>query len=280
MKKDRIVAASFGTTHENAIENAITPIESLFQDAYGDFQVERVFTSGMVIRSLKKKGIAVKNIRELLDSLENGIRVVIQPTHIIKGIEYDKLCEDAEKYREKFLSLKIGEPLLSRSEDIEAVCKCVLERFPEKNGQAVVLMGHGTEHCVNTVYALIEERFRLLGAGHILVATVEAKPSIHDIVRRLAEKDYKKVVLSPLMLVAGDHATNDMAGDEPDSWKSVLEAQGLEVETVMKGLGEYDAIRELYLKHLEAAVNASTGTLPSQPGRGGRVFNRMPPTLN
>lgn len=249
--KKVIVALSFGTTHESARKKAIEPLENEFAEALEGWEMKRAFTSGMIVRSLKKSGFDYSTLEETLDKIEEGSSVVIQPTHVIKGEEYDKIYETAERYKNKFALLKTGVPLLNREEDVEKVCRCMIRRFPLNDSEAVVLMGHGTEHSENTIYSRIGQAFKDLGAGYIFVGTVEASPDIQDILAELKKRGYKKAILAPLMLVAGDHAANDMAGDDPESWKSILEREGIQTRAVVKGLGEYPEIREIYLEHLK-----------------------------
>lgn len=249
--KKVIVAVSFGTTHEGARIKAIDPLENEFAAAFEGWEIKRAFTSGMIVGALRKKGVHCAALKEALDEIEEGSSVVLQPTHVIKGEEYDKICETAERYKNKFALLKTGVPLLNRDEDVIKVCRGIMSRFPQEKGEAAVLMGHGTEHSENTIYSRIGEAFQALGAGYIFVGTVEASPDIHAILAEVKKRGYKKAVLTPLMLVAGDHAVNDMAGDEPESWKSILEREGIKTRTVVKGLGEYPEIRQIYLEHLK-----------------------------
>ena len=183
----------------------------------------------------------------MLDSLKNDgfDEVIIQPTHIISGIEYEMLLDAAEKFKGDFEDIKVGAPLLESRADMEKVCRIIAEKFPD---ETVVLMGHGTEHSANGAYTKFRRVCTELGFDNIYTATVEAEPTLDDVIGELRLFGKKKVTVMPLMLVAGDHAKNDMAGE----WKEQLEASGFEVNCVLKGLGEYPEIREIYCEHIKS----------------------------
>ncbi|MFA5658011.1 MAG: sirohydrochlorin cobaltochelatase [Oscillospiraceae bacterium] len=254
--KRAILAVSFGTSFDDTREKTIEAIRHDFQAEYPDFYVESAFTSGMIIRSLKKRGVNVLNVPEAMASLlsEGFDEVFIQPTHIIKGEEFDKLCFEAKAFSGRFLTLKIGSPLLSTEADKNEVVQIISKNYSSQKKRAVVLMGHGTTHHVNPVYSEMNERFKAVGRNDIFVGTVEAAPSIDDVLSQLKAGGYNAAILAPFMLVAGDHANNDMASNKPDSWKSILEKNNILVTAVLKGLGEYPEIRDLYLKHLKKVM--------------------------
>lgn len=256
MKKQAILLAHFGTSHRETREKTIFAVEREAKAAFPDWEVRSAFTSGMILRTLKKQGIFYDSVPEALTRLrEEGFeRVLIQPTHLICGMEYDKLRFQAEAFRTDFAEFAIGMPLLSSTGDLKEVCRFYDREFPREEGAALVLMGHGTEHFVNAVYPAIGYMFGQMGYERIFVGAVEGYPDI-DIVRgELKKAGVSRVTVMPLMLVAGDHAKNDMAGDEPDSWKNLLESDGLTVNCVIRGLGEYPQIRQIYLDHIRQAM--------------------------
>ena len=256
--KKAILIVSFGTTYESALKNSIEVIENTIADAFLEYDIKRAFTSGMIINSLKKREIIVDTIEDAIKKLiaDGYSKTIIQPTHIIDGEEYDKMHSIAKKYKDSFISLKIGAPLLSSYIYIEKVCNFFKEKFPEKES-ALLLMGHGTKHCANKIYLDLDKICQKLGYKNIFIGTVEAEPSINDVINKLKLSGYKKVTITPLMFVAGDHAHNDLAGNSSVSWKSLLEAEGFEVTTIIKGLGEYSEIREMYLEHLNCTIGES-----------------------
>jgi sirohydrochlorin cobaltochelatase len=252
--KKAILSVSFGTTYKSALQKSIKALENDFADEFPDYDIFNAFTSKMILKSLKSDGIEIDYVSEALKKLSdsNYDEVIVQPSHLISGEEYDKLCRDAEVYRDKFSTFKIGRTLLYSTEDLKQVCGFFYSKFCNTN--ALVLMGHGTEHYINSIYTQMNDVCRELGYNRIFIGTVEAYPDITDIIPKIRENGCKKVILTPLMFVAGDHAHNDMAGDEADSWKSRLESEGIAVETVIKGMGEYPEIREMYIRHLRSTI--------------------------
>ena len=181
--------------------------------------------------------------------------VICQPTHIINGLEYDKMMNMLLAYKDQIPTIKVGNPLLTEEEDYKEACEIVMQELekPLAQDEAFVFMGHGTEHFANSAYSQFENMLRDLGHESTYVGTVEGFPSLDYVIRRLKIRDIKKVYVMPLMIVAGDHARNDLAGAEADSWDSILKADGFETEVIMKGLGEIDAIAEMFVKHLKKA---------------------------
>lgn len=257
-KKQAILAVSFGTSHKETRRKTIEAIEQEIRENFPICEIRRAFTSGMIMNVLKKRdSIHVDNVTEAMEKLvrDGFTSVILQPTHIINGDEYDKMKRQAMEFKDKFHTLRIGNPLLTESSDYEAVCKAIMKQFPDlKQQEALVLMGHGTGHFADAAYAALDYRFKALGFENVFVGTVEGYPEAEDVFSQVKKYGPEKVILLPLMVVAGDHAVNDMAGDEPDSWKSLFENQGYETECVLKGLGEFPEIRELYIKHVMAAM--------------------------
>lgn len=244
--KKAIIEASFGTSHTDALENSVLALKRTFEERFPDYEVFVALTSKMVLSALKKQGISFETVDEALARLKkNGFdEVIIQPTHIISGIEYEMLLDSAKRSGGDFAGIKVGAPLLDSKSDMEKVSRIIAEKFPD---ETVVLMGHGTEHSANEAYAKFRRVCTELGLDNIYTATVEAEPSIDDVIAELKLDGKKKVTVMPLMLVAGDHAKNDMAGE----WKERLEAAGFDVNCVIKGLGEYPEIREIYCEHIK-----------------------------
>lgn len=259
--KPVILVVSFGTSYNDSREKTIGGIEQAISDAYPDYEVRRAFTSQTVIDILKERdNIEIDNVQEAFDKLvSDGVKtLVVQPTHIMSGYEYDDLAAVVEEYKDKFDSVAIGSPLLTSDDDYTNLANALTEATSEYNteGTAIVFMGHGTEHEANTAYTKFQDTFTASGAEDYFVGTVEATPSLDDVVASVKAKGYKKVVLEPLMVVAGDHANNDMAGDEDGSWKTTFENEGFEVECLLKGLGEIEAVQNIYVSHVKEAIDA------------------------
>ena len=273
MNKKLILVVSFGTSFHKTRELTIGAIETAAGDAFPDCEVRRAFTSGVIIRALHKQGIHIDTVPEALDrALADGFTdVVIQPTHIIRGIEYEKILREAEPYSSKFSSFSIGDVLLHEERDFELVAEAIAKKMkPYDDGRtAICLMGHGSPAEANRDYMHLQHVFREMGLGHYFVATVEADPNIRNLVADVSAAGiYQHVVLLPLMVVAGDHATNDMAGETADSWKSSFETAGFSAECVMEGLGQMKNIRSLYMNHICAAMSGmlyGVGVGPGDP---------------
>ena len=256
-----ILVVSFGTSYNNNRALTIGAIEKDIDEAFPDYEMRRAFTSQMVINILKKRDdLAIDNVEEALDrAVNNGVKnLVIQPTHLMNGLEYNDLVEEVANYSDAFEKVAIGEPLLASDEDFQGVMKAITEATAEyDDGEtAICFMGHGTEAEANSVYTKMQDMLTDAGYTNYYVGTVEAAPSLEDVVAKVQTGNYKKVVLQPLMMVAGDHANNDMAGEEEGSWKKTFEDAGYEVECVVKGLGEMEAIQDILVKHAKAAADS------------------------
>lgn len=255
MKKG-ILAISFGTSHLDTMEKTIAVIEKEMEERFPDCNVYRAFTSGMIIRKLKRtEGIHIDTVPEALNRMAaDGIEdVIIQPTHIINGIENDRMMEDLMERMSLFRRIRVGKPLLSSVEDYKKAIHAVMAETELDDGEMLVLMGHGTDHHANSAYPTLEYTFHALGYSQVLVGTVESFPELKNVMAKLKIAEKQKVALMPFMLVAGDHAKNDMAGEE-DSWKSQLEEEGYKVRVIMKGLGEFRGIRQIFMEHIEEAA--------------------------
>ena len=203
----------------------------------------------------------VPTVYEVMKRLvaEGYEEVICQPTHIINGLEYDKMMNMLLAYKDQIPTIKVGTPLLTEEEDYKEACEIVMQELekPLAKDEAFVFMGHGTEHFANSAYSQFENMLRDLGHESTYVGTVEGFPSLDYVIRRLKIRDIKKVYVMPLMIVAGDHAQNDLAGEDPDSWMNRLSSEGYEVTPVLKGLGEYPEIRRILIDHVQQAMNAS-----------------------
>ncbi|HIX63075.1 MAG TPA: sirohydrochlorin cobaltochelatase [Candidatus Mediterraneibacter colneyensis] len=255
MKKG-ILMVSFGTSHLDTMEKTINVIEREAFQRFDGCRVYRAFTSRMIIRKLKRtENMAVDTVEEALRRMaSDGIEdVVVQPTHIINGIENDRMMEDLMENLSLFQRIRVGKPLLSSVEDYKKSIHAVMSEVELQDDEMLVFMGHGTDHHANSAYPTLEYTFHALGYNQVLVGTVESFPELKNVMAKLEIAEKKNVALMPFMLVAGDHARNDMAGED-DSWKSELEDAGYKVRVIMRGLGELEGIRRIFLEHIEEAM--------------------------
>ena len=256
--KKAILVVSFGTSYNPTREKTIDVIESKIGDAFSDWKIYRAWTSKMIMaKLLKRDGIKINNVKEAMEQMrDDGITdVVIQPTHVINGIENDLMKEDALSWHDSFHSITFGTPLLTSEQDNCDMIEAINQEFSYlKADEALVLMGHGTTHYANAIYAALDYTFKDKGYPNIHLGTVEAYPSMETLLKVIREQNPSKVVLAPFMIVAGDHAHNDMASDDPDSWRCQFEAAGFPVECVLKGLGEYPEVQEIFIRHVREAM--------------------------
>ncbi len=256
--KKAILVVSFGTSYADTRELTIEACQERIAKAYPEYEVRRAFTSQIIIDKLRDRdNIIVDNTTDALLKLRNEgySEVYIQPLHVINGAEYDEVVAEAEVFEEEFDKIVLGRPLLTSIEDYRKVVEALSEQIPERGeNEAVVFMGHGTHHDANAAYACLDYVFADEGVNNVFIGTVEGFPELDTVIKKLEESNIEKVTLYPLMLVAGDHAQNDMAGDEEDSWKMLLKGKGYEVETVLRGLGEFSKIQDLYIEHLKTAM--------------------------
>lgn len=261
--ENELLVVSFGTSYNDSRRLTIGAIEDAIEKAFPDFAVRRGFTSQIIIDHVKSRdNVAIDNVGEALERAEkNGVRnLVIQPTHLMNGLEFTDLVNEVAEYSDAFDKVAIGKPLLTTDDDFRAVMKAITEATAQyDDGEtAICFMGHGTEAESNQVYAKMQNMLTEAGYKNYYVGTVEAAPSLDDVLAAVKEGSYQKVVLEPLMIVAGDHANNDMAGDEDGSWKTAFEDAGYEVTCLVNGLGELEAIQQLFAEHAQAAVDSLT----------------------
>ena len=254
-----LLVVSFGTSFNDSRRLTIGGIEAAIDEAVEDYSVRRGFTAQIIIDHVERRdGIHIDNVTEALDrAVANGVKIlVVQPTHLMHGFEYDELMETLAGYAESFDTVVVAEPLLTSDEDFDRVADILIDitKNFDDGKTAIVYMGHGTEHEYNKVYAQMQDVLTAKGAGNCYVGTVEAEPSLEDVMAAIEGKGYTRVVLRPMMVVAGDHANNDMAGDEEDSWKAILTEAGYEVECVLEGLGQVPEIQQIYVEHAQAAL--------------------------
>jgi len=242
--KKAILVTSFGTSHRDTREKCLDSIQREVEEKYGSENVERAYTSGIIRRIIEKnEGIHIFDQKEGLKVLKDkGFEEIITMSlHILDGIEYSKLDD-------KFG--KISKPLLADDEDFKKIVEN--KEFNDLEGNdAIVFMGHGTESEADYTYQKLQDEYLKAGKNNIFIATVEGKVTIEDIIEKMKEKDFKRILLKPLMIVAGDHAKNDMSSDDEDSWKTILKNEGYEVTAVLKGMGEYKFIREMFMDKLK-----------------------------
>lgn len=279
--ENELLVVSFGTSFNHSRVSDIKGIEDALQEAYQDWSVRRAFTSQIIINHIQSRdGERIDNMQQALErAVDNGVKnLVIQPTHLMHGAEYDELVQAVEAYEDQFEFLGIGEPLLGEvgadasvvNQDKEAVAQAVVAQALQDAGYesvdeaaedktAFVLLGHGTSHTAKVSYSQMQTQMNALGYENVWIGTVEGEPeetSCQAVMADVAAAGYTNVVLRPLMVVAGDHANNDMAGDEEDSWKRMFEDSGSfeQVETQIAGLGEIPAVQEIYIAHAAAAM--------------------------
>ena len=279
--ENEILAVSFGTSFNDSRVADIKGIEDALQEANPDWSVRRAFTAQIIINHVQARdGEKIDNVDQALErAVDNGVKnLVVQPTHLMHGAEYDELVEAVENYKDKFETVKIAEPLLGEvgadadavNSDKEAVAKALTAEAvkdagydsldaAKEDGTAFVFMGHGTSHTAKVSYSQMQTQMKDLGYDNVFIGTVEGEPeetSCESVIDAVEKAGYKKVVLRPLMVVAGDHANNDMAGDDDDSWLSMFKASGKfdSVDTQITGLGEIKDIQQIYVDHTAEAM--------------------------
>ena len=283
---NELLVVSFGTSFNDSRAKDIKGVEDALQAAYPDWSVRRAFTAQIIINHVQARdGEKIDNMQQAMDrAVANGVKnLVVQPTHLMPGAEYDEMMEMIDDYRDKFESVAVAEPLLGEvgadatviNEDKEAVAKAVTAEAvatagydsveaAAKDGTAFVFMGHGTSHTAKVSYSQMQTAMQTLGYDNVFIGTVEGEPestSCENVIEAVKAAGYTKVVLRPLMVVAGDHANNDMAGADEDSWLSQFEASGAfdSVDCQIAGLGGVADVQQLYIAHTKAAIDSLNG---------------------
>ena len=282
--ENELLVVSFGTSFNDSRAEDIGGVEKALQAAYPDWSVRRAFTAQIIINHVQARDDEkIDNVDQALErAVSNGVKnLIIQPTHLMHGAEYDELKEAVDGYKDKFESVTIAEPLLGEvgsdatviNEDKQAVAEAITAQAVKsanydsldaaaEDGTAFVFMGHGTSHTAKVTYSQMQTQMDTLGYKNVFIGTVEGEPeetSCENVIEAVKAAGYKKVILRPLMVVAGDHANNDMAGEDEDSWKSQFEASGAfdEIDTQIEGLGRIDAVEQLYVQHTKAAMDGN-----------------------
>ena len=285
--ENELLVVSFGTSFNDSRAEDVKGIEDALAEAYPDWSVRRAFTAQIIINHVEARDDEViDNMQQALDrAVENGVKnLVVQPTHLMHGAEYDEMTEAINGYKDKFESVAIAEPMLGEvgddatviNDDKKAVAQAITDTACKEAGfdsmdaaaeagTAFVFMGHGTSHTANVTYDQMQTQMENLGLKNAFIGTVEGKPedtACDKVIEKVKEAGYKNVVLRPLMVVAGDHANNDMAGDDEDSWKSQFVASGNfeNVDTQIAGLGRIEAVEQLYVDHTKAAIDSIGST--------------------
>ena len=281
--ENELLVVSFGTSFNHSRVEDIKGIEDALAEAFPDWSVRRAFTAQIIINHVQARDDEhIDNMQQALDrAVANGVKnLVVQPTHLMHGAEYDEMVEAIDEYKDKFESVAIAEPMLGEvgsdataiNEDKAAVAQAVTEAAGKsagydsmeaaaEDGTAFVFMGHGTSHTANVTYNQMQTQMEKLGFTNAFIGTVEGEPedtACDVVIDKVKDAGFKKVVLRPLMVVAGDHANNDMAGDDEDSWKSMFEASGEfdEIDCQIEGLGRIDAVEQLYVEHTQEAIDS------------------------
>ena len=285
--ENELLVVSFGTSFNDSRAEDVKGIEDALAEAYPDWSVRRAFTAQIIINHVEARDDEViDNMQQALDrAVANGVKnLVVQPTHLMHGAEYDEMTEAINEYKDKFESVAIAEPMLGEvgddatviNDDKKAVAQAITDEACKEAGfdsmdaaaeagTAFVFMGHGTSHTANVTYDQMQTQMENLGFKNAFIGTVEGKPedtACDKVIEKVKEAGYKNVVLRPLMVVAGDHANNDMAGDEEDSWKSQFVASGNfdKVDCQIEGLGRIEAVEKLYVEHTKAAIDSIGST--------------------
>ena len=285
--ENELLVVSFGTSFNDSRAEDVKGIEDALAEAYPDWSVRRAFTAQIIINHVEARDDEViDNMQQALDrAVENGVKnLVVQPTHLMHGAEYDEMTEAINGYKDKFESVAIAEPMLGEvgddatviNDDKKAVAQAITDTACKEAGfdsmdaaaeagTAFVFMGHGTSHTANITYDQMQTQMENLGLKNAFIGTVEGKPedtACDKVIEKVKEAGYKNVVLRPLMVVAGDHANNDMAGDDEDSWKSQFVASGNfdKVDCQIEGLGRIEAVEKLYVEHTKAAIDSLGST--------------------
>ena len=285
--ENELLVVSFGTSFNDSRAEDVKGIEDALAEAYPDWSVRRAFTAQIIINHVEARDDEViDNMQQALDrAVENGVKnLVVQPTHLMHGAEYDEMTEAINGYKDKFESVAIAEPMLGEvgddatviNDDKKAVAQAITDEACKEAGfdsmdaaaeagTAFVFMGHGTSHTANVTYDQMQTQMENLGLKNAFIGTVEGKPedtACDKVIEKVKEAGYKNVVLRPLMVVAGDHANNDMAGDDEDSWKSQFVASGNfeNVDAQIAGLGRIEAVEQLYVDHTKAAIDSIGST--------------------
>ena len=260
--KKAILVVSFGTSHLDTLRVTIEKAENQIRDHFNDYDIYRAFTSHKIIRKLREKyEMFIDTPEEVMAKLyeDDYEDVIIQPLHIIPGEEYIYINKIGEAYKDKLRSVKMGRPIFyyqgieNLPQDYSLFIEATKKLYEENN--AVVYVGHGTAHSANAVYGCLQTVFEDEGYENVFVGTVEGYPNFEAVLKRLKRKNIDEVTLAPLMVVAGDHAKNDMASDEEGSWKSMLEKEGIKVNIYLKGLGENERFNQLYINRIEDLIN-------------------------
>lgn len=279
--ENELLVVSFGTSYNDSRVNDIKSIEDALQEAYPDWSVRRAFTAQIIINHIQARdGEKIDNMTQALErAVANGVKnLVVQPTHLMHGAEYDEMCAAIDEYCDQFESVSIAEPLLGEvgsdasviNADKEAVAKAVTAAAVEASGfdsleaakeagAAFVLLGHGTAHVARVSYSQMSTQMQQLGYENVFIGTVEGEPeetACESVIEEVRAAGYTTVILRPLMVVAGDHANNDMAGSDDDSWKPMFEDAGLTVDCQIAGLGGIADIQALYIAHTQAAIDS------------------------
>jgi len=284
--ENELLVVSFGTSFNDSRAEDISGIEKALEAAYPDWSVRRAFTAQIIINHVQARDDEkIDNVDQALErAVDNGVKnLVVQPTHLMHGAEYDELVETLDNYKDKFETVTVAEPMLGEvgsdatviNEDKAKVAEAITAEAvktagydsldaAKEDGTAFVFMGHGTSHSAKVSYSQMQTQMEELGFKNAFIGTVEGEPedtACEAVIEKVKEAGYKKVILRPLMVVAGDHANNDMAGSEEDSWKSMFEASGSfdSVDAQIAGLGRIDAVKQLYVDHTKAAID-SLGT--------------------
>lgn len=262
MNEDKrgILVVSFGTSQNDTCEKTIGALENEIRKAYSSYPVYRAWTSTKIRKKVQKRdGMLIYSVSEAFEAMkkEGMQEIIVQPTYVLNGIEYERMKAELQSVQQmngRIEKIAVGAPLLDTQEDCERIAAMLIDEWQIKESEMLIFMGHGTEHASDRVYAELNELLWAKGGTNRMIGTVQGNLNITELMKAVRGLQPQRIILAPFMIAAGVHAVHDMAGEQADSWKRILEKEGYEVTCVLKGLGEYKSVRQIFLEHLNAAM--------------------------
>lgn len=259
--KQGILVVSFGTSYPDALKNSIENIENKIRDNFKEYEIVRAFTSHMILKKVKNRdGVHIFNVEEALEYMKNEKfeKVIVQPLHLIAGEEYNYVTKVVNAFRDKFKYIELGRPVFFYQgiehlpQDYSIFIESIKDILPREQG--TVFLGHGTTHPSNASYGCLQYVLENQGYDNVFIGTIEGYPGFKEVLEKVRRRGLKEITLIPLLVVCGDHARNDMASDDEDSWKSMFEKEGIKANILLKGLGEIDKFADIYVDHIKDVI--------------------------